>query len=102
MLCCLVNDCCNSYYFPFQSINKDLRDSKAKVQGYIDEKDAMMVDHQSAQKSKAKIELDVKDLEDELKGDQNAQVCCCIAANKPFPGHLQCRTSLKKAEKVEI
>ena len=51
-----------------------MRESKAKVQGYIDEKDTMMTEHQSLTKSKAKLELDIKDIQEELAGDQSDRV----------------------------
>ena len=58
----------------FQDINKELRESKAKVQGYIDEKDTMMGEHTSLQKNKAKLELDLKDVQEELAGESHDRV----------------------------
>ena len=58
----------------FQSINKDIREKKAKVQGYVDEKESMVAEHQELMKRKAKLELDIKDMQEEAEGDVNAKV----------------------------
>ena len=57
-----------------QENNKDLRELKGKVQAFIDEKDSMSSEHQDLVKRKAKLELNIKDLMDELEGDQTAKV----------------------------
>ena len=44
------------------------------MQGYIDEKDTMMGEHTSLQKNKAKLELDLKDMQEEVAGDQHDRV----------------------------
>lgn len=51
-----------------------MRDSKNKAQSSIDEKESMTGEHQDLVKRKAKLELNIKDLMDELEGDQNAKV----------------------------
>lgn len=58
-----------------QAINKDVRELKARVQTYLDEKEAMMGEHQELTKTKAKLELSIKDLQEELDGDSGAKVC---------------------------
>ena len=40
----------------------------------MDEKDSMMSEHQDLVKRKAKLELDIKDLQDEVDGDKNVKV----------------------------
>lgn len=56
-----------------KGISKDIRELKAKVQTYVEEKDSMMGEHQDLQKRKAKLELDIKDLQDEVDGEKNAK-----------------------------
>ncbi len=57
-----------------KDITKDIRDLKSKVKSYLDEKESMTSEHQDAQKRKAKLELDIKDLQDEVEGDSSAKV----------------------------
>ncbi len=47
---------------------------KAKVQTFVDEKDSMMGEHQDLQKRKAKLELTIRDLQEEFDGSKKAQV----------------------------
>ncbi|ELU18339.1 hypothetical protein CAPTEDRAFT_108318, partial [Capitella teleta] len=56
-----------------KAISKDVRELKARVQTYLDEKDAMMGEHQELTKQKAKLELSIKDLQEELDGDSGAK-----------------------------
>lgn len=60
--------------FWFQSINKDVREKRAKIQGYVDEKESMSSEHQDLTKRKAKLELDIKDMMEEMEGDTSARV----------------------------
>ena len=57
-----------------QSIGKDIRELKAKTQTWVDEKDAMMVEHQDLVKRKAKLELHIGDMQNEMDGDKSAKV----------------------------
>ena len=41
---------------------------------YIQEKDTMMSEHTGMQKNKAKLELDLKDMQEEMAGDQHDRV----------------------------
>ena len=61
-----------------QSINKEIREKKAKVQGYVDEKESMTSEHQDLMKRKAKLELDIKDMQEEMEGDTSARVSACL------------------------
>jgi structural maintenance of chromosome 3 (chondroitin sulfate proteoglycan 6) len=56
-----------------KAISKDVRELKARVQTYLDERDAMMGEHQELTKQKAKLELNIKDLQEELDGDSGAK-----------------------------
>lgn len=51
-----------------------MRELKSKVQGINDEKEQMTVETQDLTKKKAKLELNIKDIQDELEGDQSARV----------------------------
>ena len=55
-------------------MQKDIRDLKAKVQGYVDDKELMMSDHQEFIKRRSKLELDIRDMQDELEGDKSNKV----------------------------
>ena len=82
-----------------QSIQKDVREKKAKIQGYVDEKESMSSEHQDLTKRKAKLELDIKDMMEEMEGDTSARVrtplhtqdCC---SNEYKNVLLSCRKSL--------
>lgn len=45
------------------------------MQGIHDEKEQMTGETQDLTKKKAKLELNIKDIQDELEGDQSARVC---------------------------
>ncbi|XP_074642175.1 structural maintenance of chromosomes protein 3-like [Tubulanus polymorphus] len=53
--------------------NKELRELKSKMQSVLDEKEQLTAEHQDLMKRKAKLELDVKDLVDEVEGDSSAR-----------------------------
>ena len=57
-----------------QDISREIRDLKSKVQTFMDEKDSMMADHQDFTKQKAKLELQIKDLQDEEDGNVGTKV----------------------------
>ena len=44
------------------------------MQTQLDEKESMMSEHQDLMKRKAKLELDIKDLQDEVEGDNGVKV----------------------------
>jgi len=56
-----------------KSINKDIRELKAKMQTFVDEKDSMTTEHQDFVKRKSKLELDISDLQTDMDGDTNAK-----------------------------
>ena len=45
------------------------------MQGVMDEKENLNTENQDVTKRKAKLELMIKDIQDELEGDQNSRVC---------------------------
>ena len=51
-----------------------IRDVKTKVQGLADEKEQILGEHQDLVKRRAKLELDIKDLQEEIDGDKSAKV----------------------------
>ena len=51
-----------------------IRDLKTKVQGLADEKEQILTEHQDFVKRRAKLELDIKDLQEEIDGDKSAKV----------------------------
>ena len=55
-------------------MNKVIRDLKTKVQGLADEKEQILGEHQDFVKRRAKLELDIKDLQEEVDGDKSAKV----------------------------
>lgn len=58
----------------WQMISKDIRDKKAKLQELIDEKDSLTGEHQELTKQRAKLDLNIKDLQQELEGDSSGKV----------------------------
>lgn len=54
-------------------ISKEIREIKQKVQAFVDEKDQMMGEHQDLTKRKAKLELDINDMQGEVDGDKSAK-----------------------------
>lgn len=69
--------------FAVQNINKVIRDVKTKVQGLADEKEQILGEHQDLVKRRAKLELDIKDLQEEIDGDKSAKVSsrCCSSSH---------------------
>ena len=57
-----------------QTISKDIRDKKARLQELFDEKESMTGEYQELTKQKAKLELNIKDLQEELDGDSSSKV----------------------------
>lgn len=55
-------------------ISKDIRDKKAKLQELMDEKDSLTGEHQELTKQRAKLDLNIKDLQQELEGDSSGKV----------------------------
>ena len=47
---------------------------KGQVQVFIDEKDSLLSEHQELMKRKAKLDLNIKDLQDELAGEVTSKV----------------------------
>lgn len=43
---------------------------KDEVQGYVDDKESMMADHQELSKRRSKLELDIHDLKEKVQGDR--------------------------------
>ncbi|XP_053407291.1 structural maintenance of chromosomes protein 3-like [Mercenaria mercenaria] len=56
-----------------KSINKDLRDLKTRMQTVFDEKEQLQTENQELTKQKAKLELLIKDIQDDLEGDAKAK-----------------------------
>ena len=47
---------------------------KSKVRTFIDEKDSLTAEHQDLTKRKSRLELDIKDIQDELDGNKSGKV----------------------------
>ena len=58
----------------FQEKNKEIRDLKARMQTLFDEKEQIQTENQDLTKRKAKLELTIKDVQDELEGNAKAKV----------------------------
>ncbi|XP_054714183.1 structural maintenance of chromosomes protein 3-like [Uloborus diversus] len=56
-----------------KKLNKDLRDIKGKTQSYREEKEALNHEQQSLFKEKTRLELTIKDLKDEVEGDDSSR-----------------------------
>lgn len=60
--------------FFVQDVEQEKRQNRQQIQALADEKDQIAAEHQNFQKQKAKLELDVKDLQEELEGGQSNKV----------------------------
>ena len=69
---CIHIECSNAALL--QDISRELRDLKSKVQTFMDEKDSMTAEHQEFTKQKAKLELNINDMQDEKSGMQAGKV----------------------------
>ncbi|OWF38325.1 structural maintenance of chromosomes protein 3-like [Mizuhopecten yessoensis] len=56
-----------------KAINKDLRELKTRMQTILDEKEQIASENQDLTKRKAKFELNIKDILDDLEGDKKAR-----------------------------
>ncbi|XP_013420555.1 structural maintenance of chromosomes protein 3 [Lingula anatina] len=56
-----------------RDLSKDLRDLKTRVQTVMDDKEQLTAEHQELMKRRAKLELDIKDYQDEVEGDRSAK-----------------------------
>lgn len=54
-------------------MSKDLRDVKSKLQSYREEKEALSQEQSSLFKEKTRLELTIKDLRDEVEGDDSSR-----------------------------
>lgn len=66
--------CIQISFFFIQAITRELRDLKTKMQGVMEEKENLNSDNQEVTKRRAKLELMIKDIQDELEGDKSARV----------------------------
>ena len=57
-----------------QAINKELREVKTRMQTVFEEKEQLQGENQELMKQKAKLELTIKDIQDDLEGDAKAKV----------------------------
>ena len=53
---------------------RELRDLKTKMQGVMEEKENLNSDNQETTKRRDKLQLMIKDIQDELEGDKSARV----------------------------
>lgn len=56
-----------------RTLGKDIREKKARLQEVVDEKESLVAELQDLTKQKAKLELNVKDLQEELEGDSSSR-----------------------------
>ena len=57
-----------------QTLNKELKELKQHTQTLLEERDSLGSESHDLTKKKAKLELDIKDIEDEMEGNQNMKV----------------------------
>ena len=57
-----------------QQLNKELRELKGRVRSANEERDQLLNERQELFKRRAKLELAVKDLQEEVNGDMDAKV----------------------------
>ncbi|CAI9732558.1 maintenance of chromosomes 3-like [Octopus vulgaris] len=53
-----------------KSINKELRDLKSRMQSILEEKETLSHEHQDLMKKKAKLELTIKDIQEDMEGEK--------------------------------
>lgn len=64
----------SKFHIFIQAITRELRDLKTKMQGVMEEKENLNSENQEVTKRRAKLELMIKDIQDELEGDKSARV----------------------------
>lgn len=57
-----------------QVITREFRDLKIKMQGVMEEKENLNFENQEVIKRRVKLELMIKDIQDELEGDKSVRV----------------------------
>lgn len=78
-----------------KAINKDLRDLKARMQTVFDEKEALQTENQELTKQKAKLELTIKDMQEDLEGEAKAQKRLDLELNKVNEKIAKTQTNLE-------
>ena len=71
--CNLLELTFSSLHF-WQQLNKELRELKGRVRSANEERDLLLNERQELFKRRAKLELAVKDLQEEVNGDMDAKV----------------------------
>ncbi|KAK7110449.1 structural maintenance of chromosomes protein 3-like [Littorina saxatilis] len=54
-----------------KALNKELKELKQRIQALLEERDSLGSENHDLTKKKAKLELSIKDVEDEMEGNQN-------------------------------
>ena len=86
----ILGTCEHSRYFDcviVQALNRELKELKQQIQGLLEEGDSFGTENHDLTKKKAKLELDIKDIEDEVEGNQSMKV----VMNLPLFSNRACR-----------
>ena len=57
-----------------QTLNKELKELKQHIHTLLEERDSLGSENHDLTKKKAKLELNIKDVEDEMEGNQSMKV----------------------------
>ena len=59
-----------------------MKELKTRLHAILEEKDQLSAESQDLTKKKAKLELDIKDIQDEMEGNNTVKVGCDVCNNK--------------------
>ncbi|XP_041368808.1 structural maintenance of chromosomes protein 3-like [Gigantopelta aegis] len=68
-----LRDCQQEANDKVKSTNKDLKELKTRLHAILEEKDQLGAESQELTKKKAKLELNIKDIQDEMEGNNTAK-----------------------------
>lgn len=57
-----------------QTINKDLKELKARMQASLEEKESLSAEYHELTKKNSKLELSIRDIVEDQRGNQNTKV----------------------------
>ncbi|GFY55808.1 structural maintenance of chromosomes protein 3 [Trichonephila inaurata madagascariensis] len=84
-----------------KKLNKELREVKGKLQSYREEKEALSQEQSSLFKEKTRLELTIKDLRDEVEGDDSSRKRA-ERDSEEKRRRMYSRTEFKRAKRTEL
>lgn len=70
-----LRDKLQEYSDNIKTVSKDLRECKAKMQTFLDEREQLAFEQSELFQKKTQLELTITDLTSEVEGEKDARVC---------------------------